>query len=190
MFDFEQNPRFQTKQQTEQGITKAIKTSTTQRILLHLCLVGAIDHATGPGNGDTTLLSRLYNGLGNETNKAKGIATWIKTFTNLKYKTAKDGSEQWLKPKGEALHVFVGYDSTPFYDMPKVEADNKPWDFDALLQKLLKGASDRYEKKQLSADQLEEALAITAARDEFLKRKTANNPVDTEIPFLPAQVAA
>ena len=186
MFDFTQYPRFTTKKAIEQGITKAIKASASQRILLHLCLVGALEHAVGDGNGDTTLLSRLYNGLGNETNKAKGIATWIKTYTNLKYSAAKDGTEQWLKPKGEALLVHVGYDATPFYDMPKVEEDNKPWDFDVLLQKLLKSAADRYEKKTLSKEQLEEALAITEARELYLKRKATRKAKDntsTEVPF-------
>ncbi len=180
MFDFTTHPRFASKQETEKGIARAIKASTSQRVLLHLCLVGALDHATGAGNGDTTLLSKLYNGLGNETNKAKGIYLWIRKFTNLKYSKAKDGTEQWLKPKKEALIVTAGYEATPFYEMPEVDKANKPFDFHAALSALLERAEKKV--KELPPEQVEELTAIAA----FFKRKSKFNKkayASTEVLF-------
>lgn len=188
MFDFTQYPRLSDKKAVEQTITRIAKRSQSQRIDLHLALVGSLDHATGTGNGDTTLVTKCYNAVGNETNKAKGIAIWLKTFTNLKYSKAKDGSEQWLKPKGEALIVRVGYDATPFWDMPEVEKANKPFDFDALLESLLKRAMQQIEKKTLKGKQANHAATIY---DTWIKVKSGEKAKDsTEVPFEEAQQPA
>lgn len=101
------------------AVNLAIKASSNYRSILHVALVSAVAHAIE--YRDTTLLSKLYAGLGNETNKGKGIATWLRAHTNLIYtetKTAdgqKTGIYQWLKPK-----------SNPNVELYNLDAEGKP----------------------------------------------------------------
>jgi hypothetical protein len=177
MFDFALYPRFENKQAIEKKIAQVHKITTGLRPTMHCILVCALEHALV--NGDTTLISKFYNGLGNETNKAKGIALWLKEFTNLRYSTAKDGTEQWLKPKKEpAILVKVGYDSTPFYEMPEVDKKNKPFELLKALEALVKRGIEH------EADLKAEEKPLLAAIEGLLKRPNAKKkPNDTEIPF-------
>lgn len=126
---------------------KVIKASETYRAMLHQALVSCVAHAVA--YRDTTLLTALYDGIGNETNKGKGIATWLRAHSNLDYRKGKNDVPQWLKPQatpdvllynvdanGEpvldnagkripvAIEDWNGID-TPFYNMAKVEKDNE-----------------------------------------------------------------
>ena len=183
MFDFTQYPRFADKQSIEKKIAQVHKITTGLRPTMHLILVCSLEHALV--NGDTTLISKFYNGLGNETNKAKGIALWLKEFTNLRYSTAKDGTEQWLKPKGDKTVIAkVGYDATPFYSMPAVEKANKPLELLKALEALFKRAVEH--EAELKADDKPLLAGIEALLVQTGKKAKAI--VSDEIPFEVAAV--
>lgn len=112
------------------SISNAIKLiankSAKLQLSIHITLCSAVKHALD--HNDTTLVTKLYDQLPNSINKGRGVALWIKKYTNLTYRNAKDGSKQFLKPEKEALTFDLEGLATPFYDMPEVQKANQALD--------------------------------------------------------------
>lgn len=160
MFDIENYPIISGRKEAISLINKVIKSYAKARPAMHQALISAVNHAET--TRDTTLVTMLYDGLGDELNKGKGIATWLREFTNLEYRKAKDGSKQWLKPTSQPD---VSFDKagivTPFWEMNQVKKDNEV----PSMTNALQGFFSRFTK----LNQEHKLSPVDAARLDYLK---------------------
>ena len=165
---------------------QAIAGFAKSRIKLHQALFASVYHAMR--FQDTTLVTELWNGLGNEVNKRNGIGVWLEAFTNLKQRKAKDGTMQWLKPKDETSVAFKVEEAKamPFWDMPGVDKKNSEMPnllnaMGALFSKFSKLDKDN----KLSTVDHARLAWMKAAAERFSKdiAPTLKAELTTEVPF-------
>ena len=137
MFDLKTYPQIEGKAKIASHNNNVVKGFGKLKPKLHQGLFSAVQHAVA--TQDTTLVTALWNGLGGEVNKGKGIATWLNTYTNLMLREGGDGLKQWLKPKKDKVVTFkLEGIETPFYDMDAVnDANEKVPDFDKSILALI-----------------------------------------------------
>ena len=116
----------------------------------HLVLIACMEH--GMANKDFSKLTTLFNSLPDNANK-RGMMIWLDAFTSARWMKNKEGTEMFLSRNadGQKVEPFIleaGY-ATPFYDMPKVKAQNKTFSFEEALAALLSKAKSKKEKGEL-----------------------------------------
>ncbi len=156
--------------------------SKVGREYLHVALVACVDHAAGPGRNSADKLTNLYTSLPENANK-RGIAIWIKEFTNLEFRKDKAGNKKFMVKSGEpAVVLTVGYDATPFYDMPEVKNDqDKIWDILAGFQIYIDKANKEIKAGKATPEQAEFVRLLNLkAMDVRETLKTWKPPVKEE----------
>ena len=148
MFDIQVYPTIKGKIEITKAIKSVISSIAKTQPKLHQALFSAVIHAME--TNDTTGVSMLWNGVGNSVNKKNGIAIWLKAYTNLSLRKAKDGEIQWLKPVKDKQVTFKmeGIDM-PFYDMPEVDKANKPFDLFTAFRALVSKAEKKAEGEEV-----------------------------------------
>lgn len=132
-------------------INAAIKSVATSANALapriHAVLFAAAAHAVEHKDG--SLVTNLWNSLGNSVNKKNGIGQWLNKYTSLRLSTDKAGVAKWLgKSKEYTLDVKAEF--IAFYDMPEAEKLNsQPFDIIESLLSLVKRAERAYEKGEI-----------------------------------------
>lgn len=157
----------------------AIAGMAKHRAVLHAALYCSVFHATR--FNDTTLVSELWNGLGQETNKANGVAVWLREYTNLSLRTAKDGSKQWLKPKDVSSVEFEAEaaKATPFYRMPEVEKKNETVpEFDKLFNSMIARFAKLATDGKIEAKVAARVNYVKAAYDKFITEQNATPAIE------------
>jgi len=156
----------------EKRVIKAY-TSKDAKENLHLVLCVHVIHAIANKSADR--LTNLFNALPNNANK-RGIRTWVQQYTSLEYTTDAAGNPKFMgsdKIYGWKGKEHGGYSpgmTNPFYDMPKVKADNeKPFNFDDLIKIALDKAANAKKHGKLNEYDAMEAQAIAIAIGEFRK---------------------
>lgn len=164
--------------------------SKVGREYLHVALVACVDHAAGPGRNSADKLTNLYTSLPENANK-RGIAIWIREFTNLEYRKDKAGNKKFMIKAGDPSVVLnVGYEATPFYDMPEVAKDqDKIWDILAGFQIYIDKANKEIKAGKATPEQAEFVRLLSLkAMDVRETLKTWKPPVAEaeKAPIMPA----
>ena len=125
-------------------LNKAIKSVIGQSAKLgprlHAVIVACALHSVE--HKDASLLTNLYNGLGNSVNKKNGINIWVRKYTSLILKPDKAGILKFIG-KSKAYTFDLAGEDNPFYDMPEVEAAAQPFDLMAMFNRLVTKAENK-----------------------------------------------
>jgi hypothetical protein len=186
MFDFKTFKRIEPTdvKAIDARIKQVVKhyNSKVAREYLHVALVACVDHAAGPGRNSADKLTNLYTSLPENANK-RGLAIWIKEFTNLEFRKDKAGNRKFMMKAGDpAVVVLPGYDATPFYDMPEVKKDqDKVWDILAGFQIYIDKANKEIKAGKATPEQAEFVRLLSLkAMDVRETLKTWKPPVKEE----------
>lgn len=171
------------------AINAAIKSVATKSATLapqiHAVLFAAAAHAVEHKDG--SLVTNLWNSLGNSVNKKNGIGQWLNKYTSLRLTTDKAGVAKWLG-KNKEYTLDVKAEFIAFYDMPEAEKLNsQPFDIIASLLSLVKRAEKAHEKGEIKGAKPEalfnavEKLAMEYAPKDEKPKAIASTPVKPRV---------
>ncbi len=128
-------------------IAAVAKTSSALAPRIQACLAACSFHAVE--HKDCSLLTNLWNSLGNSINKRNGINAWVRKYTSFMLTTDKAGVVKFLGKNKEYTFDTAG-EFVAFYDMPEVDKMNsQPFDIIASLLSLVKRAEKASEKGEI-----------------------------------------
>ncbi len=164
--------------------------SKVAREYLHVALVACVDHAAGPGRNSADKLTNLYSSLPENANK-RGIAIWIREFTNLEFRKDKAGNKKFMVKSGEpAVVLTIGYDATPFYAMPEVAKDqDKIWDILAGFQIYIDKANKEIKAGKATPEQAEFVRRLSLGALDIREQLKSWTPPAAVVEEAPAALA-
>lgn len=171
------------------AINAAIKSVATKSATLapqiHAVLFAAAAHSVEHKDG--SLVTNLWNSLGNSVNKKNGIGQWLNKYTSLRLSTDKAGVAKWLG-KNKEYTLDIKAEFIAFYDMPEAEKLNsQPFDIIASLLSLVKRAEKAHEKGEIKGTKPKalfnavEKLAMEYAPKEEKPKAMASTPVKPRV---------
>lgn len=150
-----------------------VKSYTSLREKSHVWLVALVENALG--KDEFSYMTSQFVRLPENANK-RGMLTWIKEYTNLSLEKNKEGKPLFKVKKGETL-TFRQEEgrANPFYSMPKVIAENMPFDFFEGIEKLIdRGLKAIKEGKDMSAES--KAAIVWYSRNRYKKAEAEAAP--------------
>jgi hypothetical protein len=129
---------------------------------MNACAFHMVEHK------DASLMTNLYNGLGNAINRKQGMLVWITAYTSLEYKKDKSGNYKFLGKNKEYTFQIEG-EKMAFYEMERVKKLAEPFSLIAAFGSLVASAERKLEKlddtekafyKKLSGIHIPEKAAI------------------------------
>lgn len=170
------------------AINKAIKSVATAsaalapriQAVLIACAYHAVEHK------DASLVTNLWNSLGNSVNKRNGINAWLRKYTSLVLTTDKAGVAKFLGKNKEYTFDIAG-ETVAFYDMPEVEAANsKPFDIIAWLGTAVKRIEAANKKGEIKGAKPKALFfAIEKLADEYAPKEEAKTKPKASTPTPP-----
>ena len=128
-------------------IASVAKSSAALAPRIQACLAACAYHAVD--HKDCSLLTNLWNSLGNSINKRNGINAWVRKYTSFTLTTDKAGVVKFLGKNKEYTFATAG-EFIAFYDMPEVDKMNsQPFDIIASLLSLVKRAERAHGKGEI-----------------------------------------